>query len=537
MYDILIRNGKLIDGTGNAGHIADLSIKDDKIIEISHKINHDAKLIIDATNQVVCPGFIDVHSHSDYIMPFYGGVDSSVYQGITTAIVGNCGKGLAPIDEDQRTQLKAMFEMINPQENLAWSTFPEYLDELEKRPSPINTAFLLGMNNVVIAGKSYENRPVKAQEFDVMKKIIQSAMKAGAFGMSMGLLYPPHSYLSKEEIVSLCNYMQPYDGIISAHIRSESETVIPSLQEFIDIVAASKLRGQYSHAKVMGKAFWKLSSKIIHMVEAANAKGLRVFYDSYPYIRSGDQIEGYLPPWLFSDGPTEILTQIQQPTMQKRIKDAILNGIEGWENSIGFNGFAKIFIMSPQSDRWKKYQGKSITEITSLCDTNDDWETFFQILLDEGLGLQVTCEDQSEENIQKFLVNPFQMIGSDGVGGPITDMRLHPRYYGTYPKLFGKYVRDEKLLSLEKAIQKCTSLPAQQFHIQKRGRLKVGHWADVVVFNPTTIKEEVSYESKNQFPVGISHVIVNGTLTLFNEIKTKNQSGRILRHNHEPQYT
>ncbi len=530
MYDILITNGKIIDGTGNSGYISDLAIKNGRIIKIEQNLNQEANIKIDASDQVVCPGFIDVHSHSDYIIPFYGGVDSSVFQGITTAIVGNCGKGLAPIDDEQRIQLKSMFSMINPQENLSWSTFSEYLEEMEKRSCPINTGFLLGMNNVVIAGKGYENKPLQEEEFNKMVEIIENAMKSGAFGMSMGLLYPPHSYLSKEEIISLCKKMNPYHGIISAHIRSESETVIGAVKEFIEIVSKSNIRGQYSHAKVMGNSFWDLSSDIIHLIEDANAKGLQIYYDSYPYIRSGDQIEGYLPPWLFENGPKHVLTHIQNPLIQKKIKDSILTGINGWENSIGFNGFENVYIMSPQSDRWETYKGKSIAEISSLSSTKDEWETFFQIVLDEGLGLQVTCEDQSEINIKKFLLNPLQMVGTDGVGAPITDMQLHPRYYGTYPKLFRKYVREEKILSLEDAIRKCTALPAQHFHIRERGSIKVGNWADIVVFDPMIIDEKVSYNSRNQFPVGISNVIVNGISTLLNGVRTENHPGHVLRH-------
>ncbi|MHA1766467.1 MAG: N-acyl-D-amino-acid deacylase family protein [Promethearchaeota archaeon] len=530
MYDILIKNGIIIDGTGSSGFISDLAIKDGRIIKIEQNLNEFANHEIDASGQVVSPGFIDVHSHSDYIIPFYSGVDSSVFQGITTAIVGNCGKGLAPIDDEQRIQFKSMFQMINPEENLSWSTFSEYLKEMEKRPCPINTAYLIGMNNVVITGKGYENRTMQKKEYIKMVEIIENAMKSGAFGMSMGLLYPPHSYLSKEEIISLCKHLKPYDGIISAHIRCESETVIDAVKEFIDIVSKSNIRGQYSHAKVMGKPFWHFASKIIQLIESARAQGIQIYYDSYPYIRSGDQIEGYLPPWLFEKGPEQVIVQIQNPLIQKQIKDSIINGITGWENSIGFNGFENVYIMNPQSDRWKSYKGKSITEISSLSNIKDEWKTFFQIVIDEGLGLQVSCEDQSENNIRKFLINPFQMVGSDGVGAPLTEMQLHPRYYGTYPKLFGKYVREEKVLSIENAVRKCTALPAEHFHINKRGLLKSGNWADVVVFDPKIINEEASYYSKNQFPVGISHVIVNGIPTLLKGARTENYPGSVLRH-------
>jgi len=530
MFDIVIKNGTVVDGSGKDGYRAEIGIKDGKILKIGSELEESAEKVIDASGSVVCPGFIDVHSHSDYIMPFYAGVDSSIFQGITTSVVGNCGKSLAPIDDEQRGGMKAMFDMINPDETLAWKNFPAYLDEMSQRPTPMNTVYLLGMNNVVIKGKGYENRPITDGEFEKMEQIIRVAMDAGAVGMSTGLLYPPHSYMSQEEIVRLCKVLKPYEGMISSHIRCEADTVVESVQEFIDIVRLSGLRGQYSHAKVMGKEFWELSDTVIKLVEAANEEGLTIFFDSYPYVRSGDQIEGYLPPWLFEKGPDRVMEQIHDPEIRVKIKESILGGIEGWENSIGFNGFENVFIMSPHTDFWEKYKGKSIAEISNLTGIDDVWEIFFRILEEEGLGLQVTCKDQSEENVVKFLKHPLQMIGTDGVGGPVTSMELHPRYYGTYAKLFGKYVRDQEVLTLEEAVRKSTSFPANHFRIHNRGLLKSGYWADIVVFNPDTILEEVGFNSPNQFPVGFSQVIVNGEVVIDKSERTEKNPGRVLRY-------
>lgn len=535
MYDIVIKNGRIIDGTGNPWYSSAIGIKNGKIAKIGLKITGEKE--IDATNLVVCPGFIDMHSHTDYILPFFTRMESFVHQGITTCVVGMCGSSLAPIHPEKKEVFKESLSHFIPffkDFEFRWCTFGEYLDEMEKMNIPANVAFCVGYENVrICGGAEFDNRLPTPEELKTMKEYVKEAMEAGAFGMSTGLIYAPQVFAKTEEIIELATVVAQYDGLYFSHIRGEGETLLEAVTEFIDIVEKSGCRGgQIAHLKASGKPFWGSSKLVLQLIEEANNKGISVTCDSYPYDRGLTTLMTALPPWAQEGGPDKIMNRLKNPVIREKIKKEIAEKTEeGWENWIKINGFNRLYISLANTDKWKDVRGKNISEIAKIKG-KDEWETFFELLIDEELGVFITLESMDEEDIKQIMTSRYHMVGTDGTAIP-KDPSLgafHPRFYGTYPRILGKYVREENVLTLEDAVRKMTSFPAQRLGLQDRGLLKENTWADMVVFDPDTIIDKATYEDPHQFPEGIHYVIVNGDIVVENSKQLNNYPGTILRH-------
>ena len=537
MYcDIVIKNGKIIDGTGNPWYHGDIGIKDGKIAEIGPHLKGGKE--IDATGKVVCPGFIDMHSHTDYILPFFNSMESFIHQGITTCVVGMCGTSMAPIHPEKKDVFKEILSHFIPlfkDFEFTWCTFTEYLVEMEKIDVPLNVAFCIGYENVrICGGTGFENRQPTSEELEKMKEYVREAMEAGAFGMSTGLIYAPQVYAKTEEIIELANVVAKYNGLYFSHIRGEGGTVIDAVKEFITIVEKSGCRGgQIAHHKASGKPFWGTSEQTLQLIEEANKNGVNVTCDSYPYNRGLSTLMTALPLWAQEGGPEKIMERLQNLDVRENIKKEIMSTdtLEGWENWIKINGFDRLYISLAHTEKWKDTRGKSISEITKMKGKANEWETFFELLIDEELGVFITLESMGEEDIKRIMASRYQMVGTDGSGIP-NDPRLgafHPRFYGTYPRILGKYVREEKVLTLEDAIRKMTSFPAQRLGLQNRGLLKKNMWADMVVFDPETVIDKATYEDPHQFPEGIGCVIVNGEIVVENGVQIERYPGKILK--------
>lgn len=535
-YDIIIKNGRIIDGTGNPYYHAEMGIKDGEIEKIRPKLKFEAVKEIDASGLVVCPGFIDIHSHTDLILPFYRKMDSAIRQGITTTVGGMCGEGLAPVHPDKVEEFKEIFHNFLPigmDFKLDWFTFEEYLKKLEKLRCPGNLALLVGYKSIRLAGGAgFENRPPTPKELEKMREYISEAMIAGAFGMSTGLIYAPQIYASIEELIELAKVVADYNGLYFSHIRSEGETLVKAVKEFIEIVEKSGcVGGQIAHHKVAGKIYWGASKETLQLIEEANARGLSITFDQYPYTRSMTTLVTALPPWVHEGGIEKILERLQNPIDKERIKKDIQEGIEGWENMIYDNGFGNIYLSLTKTEKWRDVKGLNISEITKLKGKSDDFETFFEILIDENTAVLITIEGQSEEDLRRIMTNRYQMVGTDGMGIPNIPSigSLHPRFYGVYPRVLGKYVREERLLNLEEAIRKMTSFPAQRLGLKDRGLLAEGMWADIVVLNPDTVIDKATYEQCHQYPEGIPFVIVNGVIVVDNNKQLRKFPGKVLR--------
>ncbi|NHJ24876.1 MAG: D-aminoacylase [Candidatus Lokiarchaeota archaeon] len=535
-YDIVIKNGRIIDGTGNPAYTSDIEIKHGKIEKIGYNLKDDAATSIDAKGCIICPGFIDIHSHTDYVLPLLSKVESTIQQGITTQTIGMCGDGLAPLHPEK---IEPIRDILTAQSSLykeyefKWNSFSEYLANMEDIRCPANSAFFVGYGNIRIAGgQGFENRPATQEEMETMKRYLREAMQAGAFGMSTGLIYPPQVYSSTNELIELCKIVAEYGGLYFSHLRGEDENLLTAIKEFIEIVEKSNcIGGQIAHFKVSGKKNWGNSIKALKLVEEANLKGLNITFDQYPYKRGMSNLPTALPPWVLEGGREKSLERIKDTAIQKKIIADIEKGIKGWENWIKNNGFDKLYISTAQTEKWKEIRGKSISQITKIKGLDNDWQTFFQLLIDENFDVMITIESMSDEDIERIMTSPFQMIGTDGAGVPANPMIgvVHPRLFGTYPRIFALYVRERQLLGWEEAIRKMTSFPARKIGLRDRGLIYEGNWADVVVFDPKRIRDKATYNNPIQFPEGIMYVIVNGVIVVDHGKQKRKYPGKILR--------
>jgi N-acyl-D-amino-acid deacylase len=535
--DLIIKNGKIIDGTGNTWYYGDIGIKNGKIEKISHNIVDSEARIIDANHLIVCPGFIDIHSHTDYILPFNGKVESSIKQGITTQVVGMCGDGLAPLPKDKQEDFKGYLKSLNPifsEIKINWHTYEEYLNEMEKVRCPANSVFFVGYNNLRIAGgQGFEDRSATAKEMEEMKAYLKEAMQAGAFGMSTGLIYDPQVFVSTEELIELTKIVARYGGLYFSHIRGEGKTLIKAVNEFIEIVEKSHVMGgQIAHHKVAGKTYWGKSIESLRLIEQANERGISISFDSYPYLRGMTSLKAALPPKFREGGDEQTLRRLREPEIRATIKNVIEDVDEGWENFIKENGFENIFVYFVNNGDWKDILGKNLKEITEIKKFNNEWDTFFNLLIEDDLCTGITIQSMNNEDVIRIIKNKYQMFGTDGVGIPINPRlpKFHPRCFGMYPKIFRKCVREKKILSIEEAVRKMTSFPAQRLGLTDRGVLKEGMGADIVIFDPIKIKDKSTYEEPHQESEGIFYVIVNGVICVQEALQKKKTPGNIIRH-------
>ncbi len=538
-YDLIIKNGKIIDGTGNPWYQTDVGIKDGKITKIGQLKKKNTDKEINANGLVVTPGFIDPHSHSDFAIPFDPHLASTVRQGITTAVVGNCGDSLAPINKEKLDLFEKMANIFSPPGetlNITWQTFDEYLLAMEKGGCSTNIVPLIGFGTVRIAGgPGFEDRPPTNEELKHMKMYIHEAMQSGAFGMSTGLIYTPQIYAKTEEVIELAKVVAEYGGIYFSHIRGEGATLVEAVEELILIVEKSGcFGGQVAHHKASGRLNWGKSKTTLQLIEEANENGLNVTCDQYPYNRGMTSLITVLPPWVHIGGIEKILERLEDSKTLERIRKDIAQGIKGWENWMKDLGTDKIYISSVKTDQWKDVEGKNISEITKLKSKQDDFTTLIDLIREEKGEVSILVEGMHEEDIRRIMTNKFTMIGTDGWGvaptGVLGHGKPHPRFYGTYPRVLGKYVRQEGLLTLEEAIRKMTSFPAQKLGLHDRGLIRENMWADVVVLDHNEVLDRATYEDPHQFPIGIKHVIINGEIVVEDEEQTEKLPGRILRH-------
>ncbi|MGY5876012.1 MAG: D-aminoacylase [Candidatus Thorarchaeota archaeon] len=540
--DIHIKNGTAIDGDQHLGSSVDIGVKDGRIVEVEPEIESKAEKVVNAKGLVVTPGFIDMHSHSDYIMPLVSSADSFVRQGITTTVVGMCGSGLAPINPARREAfLDQLVKFMPPLKDVAisWNTFGEYLDEMERTQFAINTAFFVGYESIRVAGGSgFENRQPSRDEISTMKDLLSEAMEAGAYGMSTGLIYAPQVYASTTELAEISKILGLFNGLYFSHIRGEGESVFDAIEEVKIIVKESGCRGGHiAHHKIADQKLWGQSTKSLQLIHEINEGGTSLTYDSYPYDRGCSSLITALPTWAREGGIERAVERLKDESMRERIVREVIEDINTdptaiWENWIKKDGFENIFISSVESERWKYTLSLSITEIARREQNYDEWDVFFNILIDDEGATMITMKSMVEEDVRRVMTSQYHMFGTDGIATP-PDYRFgidHPRSFGTYPRILGRYVREEGVISLTDAIRKMTSYPADRLGLQDRGRIKEGSWADIVIFNPNTIMDTATYERPNEFPIGIECVIVNGEIVVEGDIQHPVFPGKVLRH-------
>lgn len=512
MHDVLIKNGFVLDGTGSPQFLADIAIKDGKIVTIGSVDEASAANIIDASDKFVSPGFIDSHGHSDVISWASNDYDVKLRQGVTTEVIGSCGLSLAPCNDKRLKLLDEYLETIECGNTLHWEwrTFQGFVEFLSSQELSTNLVPFVGHGTIRIAVMGFDNRVPSRNELEEMKALVREAMEAGAYGLSSGLVYPPGAYSSTDELTELCKVVSEYNGIYSTHMRNESNDLIEAAKEAIEIAETTNTKLLISHLKVMGRRNWGKVKEAIRLIEGARERGVRIWVDQYPYTANSTFLHALVPPDEISQGIPALIENLKNKDKCR----TIINKIEhdhgqGWENFVAHaGGWSGVRVLSvPATSEW---EGKLISEIANETGISPG-EVFCQLLIkNEGRGMVVTYT-MSEEDVKQILKTPFQVVGSDGLPG---EGGVHPRLYGTFPRLIAKYVRDEKVISLPEAIRKMTGEPAKLFGLERRGVIREGNVADITVFDFERIEDLATYQSPNEYPSGIDWVLIGGEIVV-----------------------
>ncbi|MGC8610854.1 MAG: N-acyl-D-amino-acid deacylase family protein [Thermoplasmata archaeon] len=516
MFDLIIKNGKIFDGTGNDWFKFDIGILNDKIEFIGNLNKTDGESLIDAKGKIVSPGFIDIHSHSDLSAMLYPTADSKVLQGVTTEVVGNCGSSPAPVKKENLELIKDYIgNEISDKLPWNWRTMDDFYQEVEKIGSSVNFVPLVGHGTLRVAVMGYENREPTDNELKEMKSLLEQEMKSGYFGISTGLEYAPGSYSKTEEIIELARVVSKYGGIYATHIRNEGSGVVDAINEAITISKEAGTPLEISHLKVVGKENWDRDDKILKLIYDARKNGIEVNADVYPYTASHTTLTIMLPSWVLEGGVRNALSKLQDHQLKEKIRYEILRKGPDWE---------RITIPS--------YNGKSIKELSVEWNI-DPFETFVKLLLDNNGSVSIIGHSMREESVEKFILSPLVSIGSDSSGrkpgeGPLGGL-THPRAYGTFPRVISGYWREKNLISLSEAIRKMTGLSAAKLRLKERGLIKEGYYADLVIFDPEKISDLATFNDPIKFPAGIDYVIVNGVIVAERGKHTNKKPGRIIK--------
>jgi N-acyl-D-amino-acid deacylase len=537
-FNLIIKNGKIVSGAANPWFSADIGVNKGRISKIGTLKASDAEQVIDAEGLIVCPGFIDAHSHTDLVISFNPEVESTIRQGVTTLITGNCGFSLAPVAQATKSLLVKSVSPHIPKDvklEISWNTFNEYMRYEEELGPAANIGHLVGHGTVRIAVLGFENRAPSVKELEKMKELVAEAMEAGALGLSSGLIYPPGIYAKKEELIELGKVVAMFGGIYTSHIRGEGKTLMKSLKEAIEIGGKSGLPVEISHHKASGKPYWGKTSESLELIEDARSRGIDVTCDQYPYLAGMTSLATLLPPWTHEGGLKKLLERLESPEDRRRIRKDMENGILGWENIIFTNGWENIRVSSVRTDENRSLEGKNLAEITRIKSKPDEYTALFDLLLEEEGEATILLFSMNEDDIRRVMTHPSQMVGSDSWSvaphGIMSGGKPHPRFYGTYPRILGKYVREEEVLTIEDAIRRMTSLPAQRFRLKDRGLIMEGMWADITIFDRERIIDRASYDDPHKYPEGIEYVLVNGQIVLERGKNTGVHAGKVLHMN------
>ncbi len=521
--NIILRNGRVYDGTGNTWFAADVAISGDRIVRVGNVSGLNADEEIDVKGLAVAPGFIDIHTHSDNAAFVPELSRGKIMQGVTTEVIGNCGLSAYPVVPQRADLLKQYVGSLFGEIEWSWSSLTEFADVSTTLGIVTNLVPLIGHGAVRIAAMGFDNRPPTLAEMATMKQLIAELMEQGAFGLSSGLIYPPGVYCTAEELVELCRVVRDYNGIYATHMRNESNQVIEAVEEAIAIGRHAHIPVQISHHKAAGKENWGKPKITIPNIKRSREQGVDVDLDVYPYTAGSTLLSATLPPWCHEGGVQEMLRRLRNPEMREKIKHDMEHGIPGWENFAKSTGWDHVFIASAKNN--KDIEGKNIAHL-ALKRGQDPVSTLLDTLLEEEGSVTMVIFTMSEDDVRYIMQQPEAMIGSDGI--PETG-KTHPRYYGTFAKVLGHYTRDEKVLTLEEAIRKMTSFPAKKLGLKDRGPLREGAFADVVVFDPQKVADTATYESPSETAIGFSYVFVNGFPVVRNGEFQLVKKGRFLK--------
>jgi N-acyl-D-amino-acid deacylase len=528
-YDVVIRNGLLYDGSGSAPVKGDVGIRKDRIVAVG-VISQRGKTEIDAKGMAVAPGFINMLSWATDSLIEDGHSESDIRQGVTLEVMGE-GWSMGPLNDAMKKE--AVENQADIKYDIRWTTLGEYLDYLVSKGISTNVASFIGATTVRIHEIGYENRAPTPEEMNRMKKLVTHAMEEGALGVGSSLIYAPAFYAKTEELIELCKVAGSYNGMYISHMRSEANHLIEAVDELIRIAREAKLPAEIYHLKEAGEANWNKLDQVIRKVEGARAEGLKITADMYTYPAGATGLDAAMPPWVQEGGLKKWIERLKDPATRERVKKEMSENTKDWENLFSLAGSPdRIMLVAFRNDKLKPLTGKTLAEVAKMRGKSPQ-ETAMDLVIEDDSRVGTVYFLMSEENIKKQIALPWMSFGSDEASlkpeGNFLKSNPHPRAYGTFSRLLGKYVRDEKVISLEEAIRKLTSLPAANLKIKERGLLKNGYYADVIVFDPATIKDHATFEKPHQFSTGVHHVFVNGVQVLNDGNHTGATPGRVVR--------
>ena len=529
-FDVIIRNGHILDGTGGPWYAADIGIKGDRIVAIGKLDGAHANKVIDATGRTVSPGFIDMLGQSEMALLIDNRGISKLAQGITSEITGE-GGSIAPQNAKTLAPLKPFLDQYKL--TIDWTTLDGYFKRLEKQGTPINIGTYVGAAQVREAVIGDDDRAPTPAELEQMKQLVAEAMKEGAFGISTALIYPPGHYAKTEELIELAKVAAQYGGIYGTHMRSEGTSEMAAIDEAIRIGREGGLPVEIFHLKVSGKPRWGSMTKVVEKIQAARDEGLDVRADQYPYIAGATALAASLPPWVADGGTEKLLGRLRDPKTRERIKGEMATDHPAWENLyFDCGGGSGVMIAGVVNPDLKKYNGKMVSEMAA-AEHKPELDALFDFILGDQAQTGALYFMASEQDMFYGLKQRWTSIGLDAgesaLDGPLYEPFGHPRAFGSMARFLGRYVRDQKLMPLEEAIRKITSMPAQREHLVGRGLIKIGFYADVTVFDPTTIVDEATYQGPNELSKGVEYVVVNGQIEFEHGALTGVKSGRALR--------
>jgi N-acyl-D-amino-acid deacylase len=525
-YDLLIRNGRIIDGTGSLWFLGDVAVRGDRIAAVGRLTGVQASDTLDASGLAVAPGFIDMLGHSEYRLLLHPGADSKITQGITTEVTGEV-TSVVPVNENTLRELPSDHRGV-----VEWTDLDGYFRTLERTGVAINLATFVTMGSVRRYVMGDERRPPTAAEMERMRSLVAEAMEQGAMGLSTGLIYAPASYASTDEIVELARVAARHGGGYTSHIRSEGDRLVEAVREAIEIGERAGTWVQIHHLKASGQRNWGKVADAIREIEAARARGLDVTANMYPYRASGTGLSAIIPNWAHEGGREALVARLRDPAARQRIRQELANGATGdWRIGASAGGPEGVMIASVAADSLRHYQGMRLSEVAAARGQEVP-DALFDLLVADEARTSAVYFSMSEDDVETVLRQPWVSIGGDaGVrpADPALADRPHPRAFGTFPRILGHYGRERGVLTLEEAIRKSTSLAAARVGLDDRGVLKAGLFADIVLFDPAVVADRATFEEPVQTSVGIRHVIVNGVPVLRDGIPTGARPGRGLR--------
>ncbi len=526
-FDVLIQRALIVDGTGNPAFQGDVAIAGDKIAMMGRALDVRAKRVIDASGLVMAPGFIDIHSHSDTLLLEDGAAHSKIRQGVTTDVLGE-GESAGPNKGPRQS------EANGKSRTAPWPTLGAYFSAVERAGISINIASYVGLNNIwqSAMGNSFE-RP-SDQQFVQMEQTLTEAMQDGALGLSSYLMMPPGSLATTEDLVRLCKVVAQHGGIYSSHIRTEGIGVVEAVKEAIAIGQRAKVPVDIIHLKIADEKLWGQMSQLIALIAEARTRGVNVQANVYPYTRGNNNLASIIPPWAHEGGTAKMLERLRDPEQRKRIKHDVLNGIDGWYNHYTAVGGDWSRMQVAAENRFKGLTMDRVMDLRTAGKSGADrLDEMFDFLLEEAGSVSTVFAHHTESDMNLAMIQPWCSIGSDGsayaVTGPLRRGNPHPRSFGTFPRVLGEYVREQKLLSLEDAVRKMTSLNAAKIGLMDRGLIRSGMAADVILFDAGRIRDLATYTEPFQYSTGVEYVLVNGVVVLEGSNHTGATPGRALR--------